>query len=598
MSDQTPELLLPPRLQAAVSHLNAKDHDRFTEAATALHQTNTRLWAVEDRVRGTGLTPEAIADDKRHIDQLNIERAAFAERIDEAALAFTSDISKTAIVHTESLSSVLDRLSVLILRLHHTERSAARGGPGQERLPALRAQLRELGEALDSLVSDLRSGRRRVPNGARFKLYRAETVATASPRPSASLRRVVALGGMSECGKTSSGIYLRETQTAARFKIGYLLTQAAARHGIADPYALSARRQAELLLDELNRFADAHLDVELITIESVHGAASIAELKTLLGDRLCLLYLDVPFALRVRRSGMSVEAVAAKDHVKTARGGDRVTTIADTVLDNSGSMSALYSGLRRVARPALPQRYQIVAAERLAVPEPIRRATSALARDVPDGARLVALTGSATNGEWIAGWSDLDLLVVADREALSGVADAVRAYRELIFKEAPCHIGVTLVTPGEVVSRRLPQRLLFAFHLIQNGAPVLLADPVLRLPAIGRGEVERAAAEALAQVLITLRRLRLQPEEGLRPVYKHLVLAARLVLQEHGVWEEGSDHILDAVRNLPGLEALLVPTLAEVAAAHCGESPDPAVGDQVIAAADLLLEWYALQTAA
>ncbi|MGW7333637.1 hypothetical protein ACWGIU_34550 [Streptomyces sp. NPDC054840] len=51
-----------------------------------------------------------------------------------------------------------------------------------------------------------------------------------------------------------------------RFEIGYLLRQAAYHHGLADPYRLSARRQAEPHLQELNRFAEARVVARLFTV--------------------------------------------------------------------------------------------------------------------------------------------------------------------------------------------------------------------------------------------------------------------------------------------------------------------------------------------
>ncbi|MDQ2873854.1 MAG: hypothetical protein M3Y33_03155 [Actinomycetota bacterium] len=52
--------------------------------------------------------------------------------------------------------------------------------------------------------------------------------------------RVVALGGLSESGKSTAGHYLATRHGYARLKIGYLLAVAAARHQITDVYALDA----------------------------------------------------------------------------------------------------------------------------------------------------------------------------------------------------------------------------------------------------------------------------------------------------------------------------------------------------------------------
>ncbi|MFD4371082.1 DUF4254 domain-containing protein, partial [Streptomyces sp. NPDC058527] len=351
MTEHSPILVPPPGLARVLATLQSKDRRRVDEAVTRLHTVNGRLWDTEDRVRGALLSAAQIADCKREIDQLNAERNVLAERADEVLGSLADAGRADAPLHTETLASVVDRLSVLTLRIWHSERAAAQDELARRRVPVLLGQREELCAALDALVADVVAGRRRLPVPARFKLYGRDDAAPAEIKPSRHLRRVLALGGLSECGKSTSAEFVQRTCGAQRLKIGFLLRQAAHREGLADPYALSARRQAELLLGELNRFADAHVDTRLFTIESVHDDASIAELKRLMGDTLQIVYLDASFAVRVERSGTPAQAVAAKDEIKMSRGAHRVVTFADHVIDNSGSIAALRALLGRVALP-------------------------------------------------------------------------------------------------------------------------------------------------------------------------------------------------------------------------------------------------------
>ncbi|MFG3398981.1 DUF4254 domain-containing protein [Streptomyces parvus] len=599
MTQNSPPLALPSGLSRAIAALPDKDRNRLDDIITRLHTVNGRLWDTEDRVRGALLSAAQVADCKREIDQLNAERNLLAERADEV-LGSLADAGRADIpLHTETLASVVDRLSVLTLRIWHSERAAARDELARRRVPVLHGQREELCAALDALVSDVVAGRRRLPVPARFKLYGRDGAAPAEIKPSRRLRRVLAFGGLSECGKSTSAEFVQRTCGAQRFKIGFLLRQAAHREGLADPYALSPRRQAELLLGELNRFADAHVDTELFTIESVHDDALIAELKRLMGDALQIVYLDASFAVRVERSGTPAQAVAAKDEIKMSRGAHQVAALADHVIDNTGSIAALRARLRRIAAPPASTALRAATPYGLGLPAAIASATANFTdavRAYGPGVRLAALTGSPGEGSWIAGWSDLDLLVVAEHEAIGRVHEALEQYRTALGGAAS--LGPTLVTPGELTARRLTPRLAFVLHQLQQGSPVLHAAPSLELPTISRGELAFAAVRELPQVILTMRRLRADAgPTTLRQLYKHLVLACRLLLREHNQWESGPDRILAAASRMPGLTALATPSLAEISSAwRDGEAE--LVLKPVTVAVDQLLTWYAAQLAA
>lgn len=194
---------------------------------TRLHTVNSRLWDAEDHVRGVWLTAVRVADCKREIDQLNAERNALAERADEILGALADAGHAEAPLHTETLASVVDRLSVLTLRIWHSERALGRDDLARSAIPTLHRQREELCAALDALVADIVSGDRRLPIPARYKLYDRDDAMTAEIRPSRHLDRVIAFGGLSECGKSASAEFVRRTCGSQRFKIDYLLRQAA-----------------------------------------------------------------------------------------------------------------------------------------------------------------------------------------------------------------------------------------------------------------------------------------------------------------------------------------------------------------------------------
>lgn len=171
MTQNSPPLVLPPGLARAIATLPDKDRHRLDDTITRLHTVNGRLWDTEDRVRSALLYAAQVADCKREIDQLNAERNVLAERADEVLGSLADAGRADAPLHTETLASAVDRLSVLTLRIWHSERAAARDELTRRRVPALHRQREELCAALDTLVSDVVAGRRRLPVPARFKLY-------------------------------------------------------------------------------------------------------------------------------------------------------------------------------------------------------------------------------------------------------------------------------------------------------------------------------------------------------------------------------------------------------------------------------------------
>ncbi|KAJ7073424.1 hypothetical protein B0H15DRAFT_62028 [Mycena belliarum] len=164
-----------------------------------------------------------------------------------------------------------------------------------------------------------------------------------------ALRAVVALGGLSECGKSSMGALIdtRFGQKGRREKFGYLLTNVTNQLGV-DVYTLPDTVQAHALIQQIEEYSKAHFWVSVLSLESLHRFGSIAETKRILGPLLQIVYIDVTEAERIGRqvsrvgSGLAkakIQELRDKDVVKRERGAERVKDIADFVLDNNGSFA-------------------------------------------------------------------------------------------------------------------------------------------------------------------------------------------------------------------------------------------------------------------
>jgi hypothetical protein len=142
----------------------------FEQLVLDQHQANFDLWHQEDAARDPQATDATITHVKHAIDALNQRRNDLAEQIDGTLLShFTPNPS--APLHSESPGLIIDRLSILALKIFHTEEQLHRSTTehqrrNHDRLLVLNEQRNDLAACLELLWSEARAGTRR------FKLYR------------------------------------------------------------------------------------------------------------------------------------------------------------------------------------------------------------------------------------------------------------------------------------------------------------------------------------------------------------------------------------------------------------------------------------------
>lgn len=139
------------------------------------HCNNCLLWAEEDLARRRDVAESEIAANKRAIDRFNQARNDATETIDTLLLVVWRDIVKspTCRLNSETCGMMIDRLSILALKIYHMHLQTERADVGLEHLrrctgilELLKLQRKDLGACFDELINDIVAGR------AYFKIYR------------------------------------------------------------------------------------------------------------------------------------------------------------------------------------------------------------------------------------------------------------------------------------------------------------------------------------------------------------------------------------------------------------------------------------------
>jgi hypothetical protein len=195
---------------AAAVAVDSLDGADLLSLVRALHAANFTLWTLEDDARRAEQGDTFVADAKRAIDARNQRRNDLIERLDECTLAALVEAragtgaqhsegtgaqcsegargqrSESAGVrgsddvgaqHSETAGMILDRLSILALKIRNMRRHAARGDDAvlaadcARKAQVLEQQRADLGRCFDLLIDDCVEGRRHFKVYRQFKAY-------------------------------------------------------------------------------------------------------------------------------------------------------------------------------------------------------------------------------------------------------------------------------------------------------------------------------------------------------------------------------------------------------------------------------------------
>lgn len=152
----------------------------FEHLLYAKNWIDTVQWHLEDIIRLPEINPAEALQIKRRIDKSNQDRTDMVEKMDDYFLDQFKGVTpkSSAKINSETPAWLLDRMSILLLKIYHMKEQTERTDASAEHIAKCKAKLDVLLEqrsdmqlAFDQLMDDIRSGDRKMKVYRQMKMY-------------------------------------------------------------------------------------------------------------------------------------------------------------------------------------------------------------------------------------------------------------------------------------------------------------------------------------------------------------------------------------------------------------------------------------------
>ena len=146
---------------------------------------DTVQWHLEDIIRLPNINPTEALQIKRRIDKSNQERTDMVEKLDDYFLDQFKHVQPKphAKINSETPAWLLDRMSILLLKIYHMKEQTERKDVSEEHLAKCQSKLAILLEqktdmqmAFDQLMEDILYGERKMKVYRQMKMYNDATL--------------------------------------------------------------------------------------------------------------------------------------------------------------------------------------------------------------------------------------------------------------------------------------------------------------------------------------------------------------------------------------------------------------------------------------
>ncbi len=157
---------------------DAPGDGELAEVLVAHHRCNFELWGLEDDARRSDAGDAFVVAAKRSIDTVNQRRNDLVETMDDLILREFAEVDRSrARLHSETAGLMIDRLSILSLKIRNFGVAAAHAGDCAlsrdctRTVAVLETQRSDLADCLRELLDDFAAGRRHFKSYRQFKAY-------------------------------------------------------------------------------------------------------------------------------------------------------------------------------------------------------------------------------------------------------------------------------------------------------------------------------------------------------------------------------------------------------------------------------------------
>lgn len=167
-------------LQDHVDAVQPEKYEGFKGLLYLKNWIDTVQWHLEDIIRDPSIDPAELVAIKRRIDASNQHRTDTVEQIDEWLFNSLQGVKplENAKLNSETPAWLLDRMSILQLKIYHFAEQLQRKDAAQSHLDSVKQKLyilkiqeEDLALAYDELMSDLRLGRKYMKLYKQMKMY-------------------------------------------------------------------------------------------------------------------------------------------------------------------------------------------------------------------------------------------------------------------------------------------------------------------------------------------------------------------------------------------------------------------------------------------